>query len=597
MSTVLACPKPERKPWMGSANPHVLMAHHHSLALHAAASWGLSHGHPGFKHLQHQAIHQQMVVQQSVQHAMQQAVQRQQHMQQVPTSGSAHAGSGLLGKASAWRPWSSQSQGEGLNIGVHKPMPTTLISRDVVRGANAGEHRVNSVESTTSGGQLNHTALSDNLSRKRPYSDAAASQDETESKGAKTARAQRMRARDATRGRGRKVAPPAAEQAEPNVDGNKHERRKGNETPYYKWKPTDHRRITCRALNALVDWGAFGHQSKRFNTEGDHCQGYSRELYEIILVDVFGPRFAKGGCWYKKCNAYIILAEMISRATNGRVRFTEEEARGPLNAEGCLVHTDGPAGGIIFRPGGTGAWTVNDAKLEAYGISKEEFGALCRDLPIPLPEPAETTILPALTKTQSDVTSIASGSQGWNFPEAAEAWSPNSDAAHTKVHPGHSGTGTELQGSGGGKDASGEQECTGSRGLGGSVESSETRSENGEDREGAPDDDCTQASGGEKAPATPAGSQAESERGATAAPEAAPPAADAAQRQLCLSKMWELAMEMNALYARGRRWELFREAAPGEALEQALVKTLHILNSELKDLSAAPGPATGAVYR
>jgi hypothetical protein len=78
-------------------------------------------------------------------------------------------------------------------------------------------------------------------------------------------------------------------------------------------------------------------------------QGYSRELYEIILVDVFGPRFAKGGSWYKKCNAYIILAEMISRATNGRVRFTEEEARGALNSEGCLVHADGATGGTIFR--------------------------------------------------------------------------------------------------------------------------------------------------------------------------------------------------------------------------------------------------------
>eukprot|EP00976_Prorocentrum_cordatum_P061482 1176323-Prorocentrum_minimum.AAC.4 len=239
----------------------------------------------------------------------------------------------------------------------------------------------------------------------------------------------------------------------------------------------------------------------------------------------------------------------------------------------------------MHRPGGTGAWTVNEAKLEAYGITKEEFEVLCRELPIRLPEPADTTTIPALTKTPSDVTSLTSGSQGGWTTHEAEAWSPNSDGvAHTKVHAGHSVT--DLQCSGGGQDAQGEQECTGSREFGGgSVESGS--SENGERECELPDDDCAQTDGSEKG----AASQADSEQGA-GTPEMSrskmPRPSDIAHKQVCLSKMWQLAMEMNALYARAGRGELFCEAAPGEALEQALMKTLDVLNSELKGLST-PG--------
>jgi hypothetical protein len=69
--------------------------------------------------------------------------------------------------------------------------------------------------------------------------------------------------------------------------------------------------VLCRALNALVDWGAFGTSMRRFKTEGDSSQGYSRELYEIILVDVFGAQFSKGGQWYKRCNAALVLSQLL----------------------------------------------------------------------------------------------------------------------------------------------------------------------------------------------------------------------------------------------------------------------------------------------
>ena len=72
---------------------------------------------------------------------------------------------------------------------------------------------------------------------------------------------------------------------------------------------------------------------------------------------------------------------------NYRVQFTEEEARGQLNADGCLVHSDSVHGGIIYRPGGTGAWTVNEAKLESYGVAKGELEWVCKEKPIFLPDP------------------------------------------------------------------------------------------------------------------------------------------------------------------------------------------------------------------
>jgi hypothetical protein len=170
------------------------------------------------------------------------------------------------------------------------------------------------------------------------------------------------------------------------------ERRKGNETPYMKWKPTDHRRVLCRALNALVDWGAFGASTRRFKTEGDSSRGYSRGLYEIILVDVFGAQFAKGGQWYKRCNAPVVLSQLISLATGGRVVLTEEEARGSLTPDGCLAHLEGEGGGIMFRPGGTGAWTVNERMLAARGVRAEDLQRTLATLPLPpLPEPEPKT--------------------------------------------------------------------------------------------------------------------------------------------------------------------------------------------------------------
>lgn len=170
------------------------------------------------------------------------------------------------------------------------------------------------------------------------------------------------------------------------------ERRKGNETPYMKWKPTDHRRVLCRALNALVDWGAFGASMRRFKTEGDSSRGYSRGLYEIILVDVFGAQFAKGAQWYKRCNAPVVLSQLLTLATGGRVVFTEEEARGSLTPDGCLAHLEGEGGGIMFRPGGTGAWTVNERMLAARGVRAEDLQRTLATLPLPpLPEPDPKT--------------------------------------------------------------------------------------------------------------------------------------------------------------------------------------------------------------
>lgn len=170
------------------------------------------------------------------------------------------------------------------------------------------------------------------------------------------------------------------------------ERRKGNETPYMKWKPTDHRRVLCRALNALVDWGAFGASMRRFKTEGDSSRGYSRGLYEIILVDVFGAQFAKGGQWYKRCNAPVVLSQLLTLATDGRVVLTEEEARGSLTPDGCLAHLEGEGGGIMFRPGGTGAWTVNERMLAARGVRAEDLQRTLATLPLPpLPEPDPKT--------------------------------------------------------------------------------------------------------------------------------------------------------------------------------------------------------------
>jgi hypothetical protein len=63
--------------------------------------------------------------------------------------------------------------------------------------------------------------------------------------------------------------------------------------------------VLCQALNALVDWGAFGTSMRRFKTDGSD-QGYSR-----VLVDVFGAQFSKGGPWYKRCNAALVLSQLL----------------------------------------------------------------------------------------------------------------------------------------------------------------------------------------------------------------------------------------------------------------------------------------------
>jgi hypothetical protein len=62
--------------------------------------------------------------------------------------------------------------------------------------------------------------------------------------------------------------------------------------------------VLCRALNALVDWGAFGTSMRRFKT--DNIQDYSR-----VLVDVFGAQFSKGEQWYKRCNAALVLSQLL----------------------------------------------------------------------------------------------------------------------------------------------------------------------------------------------------------------------------------------------------------------------------------------------
>ncbi|KAK3236987.1 hypothetical protein CYMTET_52907 [Cymbomonas tetramitiformis] len=45
------------------------------------------------------------------------------------------------------------------------------------------------------------------------------------------------------------------------------------------------------------------------------------------------------------------------------------------------------AGRGMFSPGGTGAWTINESKLEAFGVKKEHLAAICQQRPIPLPLP------------------------------------------------------------------------------------------------------------------------------------------------------------------------------------------------------------------
>jgi hypothetical protein len=78
----------------------------------------------------------------------------------------------------------------------------------------------------------------------------------------------------------------------------------------------------------------------------------------------------------------------LQAATAGRVQLTEEEARGPLTADGCLAHLEGARGGIVFRPGGTGAWTVNERMLTARGVTAEHLQVTLASLPLPpLPEP------------------------------------------------------------------------------------------------------------------------------------------------------------------------------------------------------------------
>jgi hypothetical protein len=78
----------------------------------------------------------------------------------------------------------------------------------------------------------------------------------------------------------------------------------------------------------------------------------------------------------------------LQAATAGRVQLTEEEARGPLTADGRLAHLEGARGGIVFRPGGTGAWTVNERMLTARGVTAEHLQVTLASLPLPpLPEP------------------------------------------------------------------------------------------------------------------------------------------------------------------------------------------------------------------
>jgi hypothetical protein len=158
------------------------------------------------------------------------------------------------------------------------------------------------------------------------------------------------------------------------------------------------------------------------------------------------------------------------------------------------------------------------------------------------------------------------------------------------MHPAYSVTGTTSPPSDSGREAQVELlvECTGSRVLGGlySQTSSETRAESCEREGEVVEDDWTQTHDGEKVPIAISHTKPEQRAGTQFKLEGLNMAAEMAHKQLCLSKMWQLAMEMNAVYASNGRSELFSKPASCEAFEQSVMKTLNVLNNELQDLAS-----------
>jgi hypothetical protein len=82
---------------------------------------------------------------------------------------------------------------------------------------------------------------------------------------------------------------------------------------------------------------------------------------------------------------YIPVVALVVSTTGGwrRVRCVcaaSYDVGGFAFTETCLLYVLAQ-----YRPTtGTGEWMVNEAKLEAYNLSKEEVQAFCSKLPIPM---------------------------------------------------------------------------------------------------------------------------------------------------------------------------------------------------------------------